>query len=446
MLDRSPQYCRSRRRVLAAGIALAAAAITMAATACSADRGSGGAAGSGPAGAGSGGGAPGKGVTSSAISIGVVYLTNAQLGGGSSVDQKAQAQAVVDYVNSHGKVAGRTIKPVYHPIDEKLAAGGSNEDSKACAALTEDATVFAVVAQSSIDDDCLVAHQTPIIASLLGASSSSYQSNGKYLYAPSDLPSDQQYNVLAAGLVQQGFFTKMPAGAAGPAKIGVVTFAASKPSIAPDLQAALAAQHLKVADWGLIQQPGKDDSGIVLRFKSEHITHVLFPGYSPLAFAPAAQTQHYDPLYGLDSRNSPGLIEKMAPAAQLRSAYAVGWQPYADVDAQQPTGLTGPNAQLCTKIMQAAHLPVDPLSMSSAVAYCDDFMVLQKSLAHAGTVNLQTLQQGYEAIGNWDSPAVPAAFLGPDHHAGASGYRDVRFSAGCKCFTYAGPVHSLPAS
>lgn len=136
----------------------------------------------------------------------------------------------------------------------------------------------------------------------------------------------------------------------------------------------------------------------------------------------------------------------MAPASQLRSAYAVGWQPYSDVDPRQPTGLTGTNAKLCTTIMRGAHLPTDPLSMSSAVAYCDDLLVLQKSLANAGTVNLRTLQQGYEAVGTWDSPAVPAAWLGPDHHAGVNGYRDVRFSPGCNCFSYAGAVHSVPAS
>lgn len=428
-----------------AALALTAAVAALALGACSAA----GSSSSDGAGRSSSPGGAGKGVTSSEIKVGVVYQTNAAVGGGSPVDQKAQAQAVIDYVNSHGKVAGRTLTPVYQAMDIKKAAGGSPEATKACTALTEDTEVFAVLATAAVDNPCLIAHRTPIIASGMNASrdnpESGYRAHSQYLYAPSALPTDDNVQLLIDGLAQQGLFSQLPADTSGPTRIGVVTFAESKSTIAPTLEAALAKHGLKVADYGLVENTGNSAPGIVLRFKGEGITHVLFPNYSPVTFAPAAETQKYRPLYGLGSSNVPGLIEKVLPAAQLVGAHGVGWAPFTDVGAQQSSGLTGQNAQLCTKIMQDAQLPTSRDAMQTAAAFCDDFLVLQKSLEGAGEVTLQTLQHGYEAIGTWDSPVVFSARLGPDQHAGVSGYRDLKFDTACGCFQYQGTTHSIAA-
>ncbi|MGH3803577.1 MAG: hypothetical protein ACRDTD_26290, partial [Pseudonocardiaceae bacterium] len=435
---------RAVRHARSAAVALATAATALALGACSAS--------SPPpdSDASAAAGGEGQGVTSSEIKVGVVHLLHAEAGGGSSVDQKAQAQAVIDYVNSHGKVAGRTLVPVYQAVDLQKAAGGSPESTKACTALTEDTKVFAVLATAAIDNKCLIKHHTPIIASGLNASrdnadGSGYRGHEQYLYGPSALPTDDNFRVLIDGLAQQDFFSRMPDGASGSAKIGVVTFAQQKTGVGPALESALAEHDLKVTDYGLVENTGNSAPSIVLRFTREGITHVLFPNYSPVTFAPAAEAQEYRPLYGLSSSNVPGLIEKMLPAAQLKGAQGVGWMPFTDVGAQQETGLTGQSAQLCTKIMKDAHLPVTHDAMQSAAAYCDDFLVLQRSLQGAKSVTPQTLQHGYEAIGAWDSPAAFSAKLGPDRHAGVSGSRDLAFDAGCSCFRYQGPVRPIAA-
>lgn len=432
-------------RLAKTGLAVLGCAALLTTAACS------GTSRSGPTGVKSdsaGPGAPGKGVTDAQIKVGVVYTThNGAEAGTTEIDQKAQAAAVIAYVNSHGKVAGRELAPVYQATDLAKTQAGSDEITKACKALTEDTTVFAVLSVASINTKCLIQHQTPIIASSMGGTrtdaDTGYDKYGQYLYSPSSFLSEDQTQVSVGGLQQQGFFSQLPEGSSGPAKIGVITFGAGQSGIKPDLDAALARYDLKVADWGLVENNASSVPGIVLRFKSEGITHVLTPGYSPLGVAPAAQAQKYHPLYGLDSRNAPGLVESQIPAEQLEGATGVGWQPFTDVDAKQDNGLKSANAQLCVQIMQDAGLPTNANAMQSAAAYCDDFLVLQKSLDGAKTVNLQTLQHGYEAIGTWDSPATFAATLGPDRHTGADGYRDLAFVAECGCFQYQGPVHKV---
>ncbi|MDP9182055.1 MAG: hypothetical protein M3P04_04680, partial [Actinomycetota bacterium] len=62
-------------------------------------------------------------------------------------DGRKQAEAVVKYVNAHGGIAGRTVKPVYYTVD--FGRAGSYTDgsfeAEACELWTNDNRVFAAV-------------------------------------------------------------------------------------------------------------------------------------------------------------------------------------------------------------------------------------------------------------------------------------------------------------
>jgi Periplasmic binding protein len=105
------------------------------------------------------------GVTSNSITIGVTYVDLAAVAqfihGLNQGNYQAVYQALINNINAHGGLNGRTLKAIYEPINPV----GSTSASSACTQLTEDDHVFAVVGfLQNNDPQCYVSlHATPVI-------------------------------------------------------------------------------------------------------------------------------------------------------------------------------------------------------------------------------------------------------------------------------------------
>lgn len=158
-----------------------------------------------------------QGVTDTTISIGVPVLVNYDTvvnsfaAKGQTVgDQRAQAQAVVDYLNARGGMAGRQIKPVYQEWDSSNGTFASQAQST-CVGLTQDHHVFAVANHTygmATLVDCLARANTPLVAG--GdtggwADQAMLDQNDQFLYMPASL-NFTRWAVLVDGLVDAGFF------------------------------------------------------------------------------------------------------------------------------------------------------------------------------------------------------------------------------------------------
>ena len=385
--------------------------------------------------------AMGPGVTKTAITVGVAYNINASAYGRlgvevSNVDNKAQAQAIIDWINKSGGIAGRQVVPYWHALDLALALNGSDEGSKACTAFTQDATVFSVVSAGALNNQCLADAKIPLIASDLGTASGMYRTYANYLFSPSGVATDKRMQIYIRGLARSGFFDRKAPGQVGPAKIGIITFGQLKNDLEPEVTSLLGEFGLSVEKWGQAANDATNTQQLVLQMKEAGVTHILSPEYSPILFQKTSESQDYHPIYGLSSAMSPAVVAANAAGSQLAGSMVVSWLPHADVPASEDNTDFSNTMKVCRGIMSKAGLPTQRKDMASAYGYCDAFFALKVSLDNAPALTPKGLRAGYEGIGTWDSPVTFKAKLGPGKHDGATAYRVAEYGAGCKCYQY----------
>ena len=107
---------------------------------------------------------PAPGVTDDSVKIGVTYVDLASLGDIVTIDHgdyESSYQALFDDINANGGIHGRTLEPVFAPINPV----GAEPADAACVQLTEDEDVFAVIG-FFLDDNVLCpleTHETAVI-------------------------------------------------------------------------------------------------------------------------------------------------------------------------------------------------------------------------------------------------------------------------------------------
>ena len=111
------------------------------------------------------------GVTATIIRVGVPYVDLAalkDLGVNMSWGSVPDAfDAIIDNINAHGGINGRKIVPYLVPVDPS----GTAPAATACTELTEDDSVF--VAIGPLEATCYLEHDTPVVASIYAAGTSS---------------------------------------------------------------------------------------------------------------------------------------------------------------------------------------------------------------------------------------------------------------------------------
>lgn len=379
---------------------------------------------------------------SSPLFIGVVGYNNTstELGalGVKSLDtgdERTEARAIIDYLNAHGGIAGHPIAAIYHMIDlAKAAANEQSEMQAMCADFTQDHHVFAVIS-TVVVDSCLNDAHVPVINDIQRPTMAYMKKYAGLYYGPSDINMDREWRVTPQALYQAGFFSPH-------AKIGVIMWGPEdQPILDNDVKPVLARYGLTVADtvqFGGTAGEGGDAQSAVLKFQSEGIDHVLSIFTSPLFFMEAAESQRYFPSYGLNSEVGPALaLQGNAPTDQLAKTTGVGWVPAADVDQTHQPGLLSNAQLLCHKIQRQAGNNLSYSASYWADLYCDELLALRDALSGASSVNVTTLLNGYNGLGNSYVSAVTfRSRISPGRPDGVAAYRIVRFDVSCSCFVY----------
>ena len=143
-------------------------------------------------------------VTKDKIKIGVSYVDLAAVRAAGIKrdhgDYEKAFQTVIDDINAKGGVNGRTIVPVYAPINPI----GTDPAQQACVKLTEDEKVFAVIGQFQTDAPlCYVEqHKTPVVG---GTITSEYLARAKAPWYTLE-PGDADTALIVDALAKEGAF------------------------------------------------------------------------------------------------------------------------------------------------------------------------------------------------------------------------------------------------
>ncbi|HVV74525.1 MAG TPA: ABC transporter substrate-binding protein [Mycobacteriales bacterium] len=406
-------------------------------------------------------GSTGTGTTSSApapskapLEVGTYYLNggNAALSGlgfGGLIipDNKPVFDAFMHYINNHGGVGGRQIKPVYYQYNE----GGNpqTQDAAACSTFTQDHHVSLVFgginSGAGLLLPCLAQHGVPLIGSGGGGDARYFEQYRDYDYEPDQMNFTTGLRVLVEDMKRRGYLANVH-------KVGVVQYpgAIYTNAVNDGLAPALAGVGLKIdarATTGSTTDNGaiaSSASSAELHFATEGINLVIFMtpgGAAETYFMTAASTQHYKPKYGIWSADSPYVLEKVASKGQLQNTIGIGYEPGLDVaSAQDPTAQTKAGRS-CLAFGRKLHVSETGLGNGLVRAACDDWLPILQVAKHDPQAldSASSLAAALDSLGSsYQSASTFAMRFTPDRHDEAHGYRDMYFNYGCACFKYVG--------
>lgn len=356
------------------------------------------------------------GVTDTTIDVGLWYLNSAAANAAiaafgsakldENTDPKAGIQVTVDYLNSHGGIAGRKVNPVMHEINAGayVSRSGADQDAQAtCSDWTEDHHVFAFEALPRGEGmwDCAARSNTPVIYpafGILGSNQWMWNANvPKYRdvwYSPDYPTVERRDKNMVEGLWQQGFFK-------GETKVGI--FAEDTPGAKEGVEKvmipALAAHGITDVNVVTYSDPIQSQwSTYVFTMNSNRIQRVLMSATEGWSFGAslamqAADQQGYYPHWGIASDQGPaGLASLSAPTSELQNTFGVGWVPMGDVGDVTPHTAT---AKLCNEIDEKAGLP----SLTNRM-HCEFLLFLKYVLERAPEISPKGMTAAMNAVGD----------------------------------------------
>ncbi len=367
---------------------------------------------------------------------------------------RRQAEAAVKLVNSAGGIAGRPVRGVVYEFD--VSGNAQTQLQAACSRFFEDNKALAVVSilQEDVLSRCAEQRGAVFIASTNRAPARVVLDSFPRTVVPSQLPLEKVVAVQIGSLVRQGWFR--PAEAAEQVKIGLlyadskdfkgVPAAATASLRSAGLSLALAQEMPVVQDTSDVGAASSAGSNAVLRFRAANINRVLVVDKSGQAltyFGLAAQNQSYFPRYGLSSLELPALLRTVFSARQLEGASGIGFAPLYDVPLRaQPA--PNANVKACLAAMQGAGEDMQSSGTRAfALTTCDGALLLAAA-GKQGDLSSAGLLRGLTALGRSHQPVMTPTVDFSRGRAPADGYRDLRFSASCDCFQYAGAVQRVP--
>jgi hypothetical protein len=323
-----------------------------------------------------------------------------------------------------------------------------------CEAFTRDTPVFAVITYPNTGSDvlpaCMAQHDSVQIEhgnSLFRTRQEISDIYKSSFYDPHRIELDRM-DMVIDDLYSQGFFDKG-------AKVGLIRLDrpgyewAEKNVVRP----ALARHGLALTDSYAFKQPdstaaisgtANEANGVVLKFRSEGITHVIFQltlTALPFLVMPAAEGQGYHPRYGFTSGDLPDFLSQNVPAAQLRRSAVVGWSRIADLGERQSFD-DSEAMKACMKIIAPVGLTYPGQGYG---VVCDPFFFLQAALNQSPRVSAAGFRSGVDALGSRFSLLdAPATFFGPKRFSGPSAIRTLNFDEPCACFKYVSGPRPVP--
>ncbi|MDQ1536701.1 MAG: hypothetical protein QOE58_1094 [Actinomycetota bacterium] len=392
----------------------------------------------------------------SAVQVGIGYSSDgakfgSTFGGNLNTgDEKRAAQTVVDWMNAHGGLAGHRVAPVFFDFQLTSASSWAQTEQQMCTAWTQDAHVVAALwvgvnAPTNIVE-CLQSRGVPFLENGYVLHDQQDFKHWSLMSDAAELEGDAAARTYVEGLAGLGFFTPKD-------KIGVVgeDYHTAQRVYANALRPQLSRHRLSVAVYEEIHTPqstpdiGSSVSAIqsaVLKMRSEGVTKVLFLCYGCAGFfMQSAQSQGWNPTYGLSTLDALWNLGGSAPAGQLNNAKAVGWVPLSDVPenvAPQPNA----TARLCAGILKGQIPSQEPRFF--AFNFCDALLTLHTAARPLTTLSAKTLNAGIGALGeHFQSALVLHTDLGPSKHWGVDQARNLAFDSACSCFRYTGNAYPI---
>jgi ABC-type branched-subunit amino acid transport system substrate-binding protein len=422
----------------------------------------------------------GVGVTPTKVFVGVTYTTNGDAAnaalGGSSItegDQKADAQAVIDDINAHGGVAGRTLVPVFHPYNAQSQATRANQDQAACSDFTEDSHVYAVIGTGLSDTltDCLTKRGVLQIDSgpIIDPDNEVFRQHPQY-FELGTLSQDRMMADYVATLHRLHYFTGWNTATgkpspATPVKVGIISIdvpswerpldSVLRPALRAEGHPVAAADIVRVHNPESTSEDGQTVSqieGSALRLRQDGVTHVILldaSGSLLLFMSPVARGQHYYPRFGINSGSGAQAIydNGTVSSQQLRGSVGLGWLPSLDLSAAAGSRYATPATKHCLAVMKqrTGQTYTSTNAASIALGYCDQLYAVADAVKRAGSViNLQTGVTAIERLGSrFDSALLPSTYFSSSRHDAAETGFDMLWDSGCTCVKYVGR-HRIP--
>ena len=402
-------------------------------------------------------GQSGPGFTATEIKVGMSLFKVGSVGDQFGMDAvygdgQKQAQAVVDYVNSKGGIAGRKVKPVFYTVD--FGRAGSIQDgqfeAEACEKWTNDDRVFFAVNNTMARQallPCLAKKGVPAEHDAMPIDEQRLSPYRDFYYSgtgANTLTVDRSATVRVKVLGGRGWFKDESA--TKPTVVGIIHY--NDPYYAEVVNKKMSPLIKSFGVKKVVVQAAPrgattPDSTYVARFQQEGVTHVFFLGEAntyPMTFMAAAENQRYRPKYGLTSEQSPAFLETTSPIprAQLANSTGVGWSALVDVNNPADPGVSGPNEQLCLDIQKkAGQNMADRGARLTASTYCNALFFLKQNLEKAPALSPAGLAQAVAGLGRgFDNIGVfaPTSYNATKHD-GADTYRDFAFKNGTFVYT-----------
>jgi ABC-type branched-subunit amino acid transport system substrate-binding protein len=341
----------------------------------------------------------------------------------SATDQQTEDmnQVAFDDINKNGGIGGCTAQPVY-AITSIASNDFSGQAQQACAKLTQDEKVFAVVGSTIPDGlttDCLVKAKTPVLMQG-GFPLMDYSKAPKYLYNINGVDVKRMSSMISVwqgeGLLKKG------------TKVGIVWVddprGASRQLVNDVWKPLLKKAGVTVMDFSLpfvngnnqISQSISQMSSAVLQFKQAGVTEVIATDAVPSFLFPIqANTQGFKPLILVtDAGSNPTALTGVIPQDIMGQIRSIGWArgDWDPTTVKNPAVKTNSAVQHCTAIYQGKTLPAAQNGIPP-YATCDALSFFQQALkGKKPTVN--NLQAGVDALG---TSFVAASTLGPTRFA-----------------------------
>jgi hypothetical protein len=370
----------------------------------------------------------------------IVVVNTASVG-----DAQAQAQAMANWANAHGGIAGKKLVVKVHDYNAQQAS--ETNDNNLCQAIADTDKAFMADLQGQIHFSARDCYKAKGVLSFEGGAygfgHEFYASHAPTEWSPSYADYDAAERALVATIKAKSWLK-------GESKVGIVLWD-DKPY--HTLADKVLAPMLKQLGVSVVQASisnsdiGSIEDGIHAAAQTmvvNQVDHLLFLGSAPLQPFFVQQNQQYNQfVYALTSFDVPRYMELNFPRNKA-GAIGVGFSPDDDVmDARYPFPQPGLETT-CRNIYKSAGVAIPgryvdgQFNSKQAMSYCESVMLLKAAADKVtGPLTAASWARAAEGLGTgFQAAQTFATSFSPTKHTGASDYREITFLASCSCMTY----------